>query len=55
MHHRKPIWVLCRPRRETYGKAQKGLAKDPAFQKLLAHIRANAEFAGRSITVGVDL
>jgi hypothetical protein len=40
---------------EVYGKAQEGLAKDPAFTKLLAHTATIAELTGRNITVGVDL
>lgn len=40
---------------EVYGKAQEGLAKDPAFAKLTAHIATFAELTGRNITVGVDL
>jgi hypothetical protein len=40
---------------EVYGKAQEGLAKDPAFAKLLAHTATIAELTGRSISVGVDL
>ncbi len=40
---------------EAYGKAQEGMAKDPAFAKLLEHTRTFAELTGRSIAVGVDL
>ena len=40
---------------EVYGKAQEGLAKDPAFAKLMAHMTTFAELTGRNITVGVDL
>jgi hypothetical protein len=40
---------------EVYGKAQEGLAKDPAFAKLMAHIATFAELTGRSIAVGIDL
>jgi hypothetical protein len=40
---------------EEYGKAQEGVAKDPAFAKLLAHTATIAQLMGRNITVGVDL
>jgi hypothetical protein len=40
---------------EVYGKAQEGIAKDPAFAKLLAQIPTFAQLTGRNITVGVDL
>jgi hypothetical protein len=40
---------------EVYGKAQEGLAKDPAFAKLLAHTTTIAQLMGRNITVSVDL
>jgi len=40
---------------EAYGKAQEGLAKDPAFAKLLEHTNTIAELTGRNIAVGVDL
>jgi hypothetical protein len=40
---------------EVYGKAQEGLAKDPAWAKLLAHTAEIAELTGRNIMVGVDL
>jgi len=40
---------------ETFGKAQEGLAKDPEFAKLMAHMTTFSELMGRSITVGVDL
>lgn len=40
---------------EVYGKAQEGVAKDPAFAKLLAHLPSFAQLSGRSISVGVDL
>ena len=39
----------------TFGKAQDGVAKDPAFQKLLTHVLSMAEVTGRNITVGVDI
>jgi hypothetical protein len=40
---------------EVYGKAQEGLAKDPEFAKLQAHMITCAELTGRNIAVGVDL
>jgi hypothetical protein len=40
---------------EAYGKAQEGLAKDPAWAKVLAHTATVAQITGRNITVGVDL
>lgn len=40
---------------EVFGKAQAGLAKDPAWAKLLAHTAEIAQLVGRNITVGVDL
>jgi hypothetical protein len=40
---------------EVYGKAQEGLAKDPAFAKLLANTATIAQLMGRNITVSVDL
>ena len=40
---------------ETFGKAQEGLAKDPAWAKLLSHTATIAQLTGRNITVGVDL
>jgi hypothetical protein len=40
---------------EVYGKVQEGLAKDPAFAKLMAHTSTIAELTGRNIAVGVDL
>jgi hypothetical protein len=40
---------------EVYGKAQEGLAKDPEFVKLLAHLATFAELTGRNITVSVEL
>ena len=40
---------------EVYGKAQEGLAKDPAFAKLYAHTATFAELTGRNIAVGIDL
>jgi hypothetical protein len=40
---------------EVYGKAQEGLAKDPAFAKLMAKMTSIAQLMGRNITVGVDL
>jgi hypothetical protein len=40
---------------EVYGKAQEGLAKDPAFAKLLANTATIAQLMGRNLTVSVDL
>jgi hypothetical protein len=40
---------------EVYGKAQAGLAKDPAFAKILAHMGTIAVLTGRNITVGYEL
>jgi hypothetical protein len=40
---------------EVYGKAQEGLAKDPAFAKLMSKMTSIAQLMGRNITVGVDL
>jgi hypothetical protein len=40
---------------EVYGKAQEGVAKDPAFKKLMAHTATIAQLMGRNISVGVDL
>ena len=40
---------------EVYGKAQEGLAKDPAFAKLLANTATISQLMGRNIAVGVDL
>jgi hypothetical protein len=40
---------------EVYGKAQEGLAKDPAYAKLLANTASIAQLMGRNISVGVDL
>jgi hypothetical protein len=40
---------------EVYGKAQEGLAKDPAFAKLMAKMTSIGQLMGRNITVGVDL
>jgi uncharacterized protein (DUF1330 family) len=40
---------------EVYGKAQEGLAKDPAYAKLLASTLGVAQLMGRNITVGVEL
>jgi hypothetical protein len=39
----------------VYGKAMEGLAKDPAFQKLLAEMNSFSELTARNITVGIDL
>ncbi len=40
---------------DVYGKVQEGLAKDPAFAKLMANTTGVAELKGRNIAVGVDL
>jgi hypothetical protein len=40
---------------EAYGKAQEGVAKDPAFAKLMTHTATIAQLTSRNITVGVDL
>jgi len=40
---------------DVYGKVQEGLAKDPAFAKLMANTAGIAELKGRNIAVGVDL
>jgi len=40
---------------EVYGKAQEGLAKDPAFAKLMANTATIAQLMGRNITVSIDL
>lgn len=40
---------------EVYGKVQDGMAKDPAFVKLMANIPTIAQLTGRNISVGVDL
>lgn len=40
---------------EVYGKAQEGVAKDPGFATLMAHIPTIAQLMGRNISVGVDL
>ena len=40
---------------EVFGKVQEGLAKDPAFAKLMANMKGFAELQSRNITVGVDL
>ena len=36
-------------------QAAGGVAKDPAYAKLLAHTATIAQLMGRNITVGVDL
>ena len=43
------------PNWEAYGRAQEGMAKDPAWAKLLADTAKIAQMMGRNITVGVDL
>jgi hypothetical protein len=40
---------------EVYGKAQEGLAKDPAYAKLMTNTTSIAQLMGRNITVGIDL
>ena len=40
---------------EVYGKAQEGMAKDPAWAKLLADTAKVAQLMGRNITVIVEL
>jgi hypothetical protein len=40
---------------DVYGKAQEGLANDPEFVKLMAHMTTFSELTGRNITVSVDL
>ena len=40
---------------EVYGKAQEGLAKDPAYAKLMTNTASIAQLMGRNITVGIDL
>jgi hypothetical protein len=39
----------------VFGKAQEGLAKDPAWAKMLALAATVSELTGRNITVSVDL
>jgi hypothetical protein len=39
----------------AYGEAQEGLAKDPEWTKLTAHMSRFAEIMTRSISVGVDI
>ena len=40
---------------DVYGKAQEGLSKDPAFEKLMANTANIAQLMGRNLTVSVDL
>ena len=40
---------------EAYGKAQEGLAKDPAYAKLMANTASIAQLTGRNVAVSVDL
>ena len=40
---------------EAFGKAQEGLAKDPAWAKLIANTAGIAQLMGRNITVSVEL
>jgi hypothetical protein len=39
---------------EVYGKAQDGLAKDPEYAKLMAHMASFSEMTGRNITAEID-
>lgn len=39
----------------AYGEVQEGLAKDPEWTKLMAHMSSFAEIMTRSISVGVDI
>lgn len=39
----------------VYGKAMQELAKDPAFQKLLAEMNSFSELTARNITLSIDL
>jgi len=39
----------------AYGKAQDGLAKDAAYQKVMAQAQNVAQLMGRNIVVGIDL
>src|SRR5713226_8375466 len=40
---------------EAYGKAQEGMAKDPAWAKLLTHTATIAQLMGRNLTVSVEI
>ncbi|MGO8799210.1 MAG: hypothetical protein ACLQE9_09580 [Roseiarcus sp.] len=40
---------------EAYGKAQEGIAKDPEFARLMAHMATFSELTGRNLAVGIDL
>ena len=40
---------------EAYGKAQDGMAKDPAWAKVLAATAKVGQFMGSNLTVSVDL
>ena len=54
----KPRSPRCRGALRQLGslwQAQEGVAKDPAFAKLLAHTATIAQLMGRNISVGVDL
>jgi len=55
----KPRSPRCRGALRQLGSlwqgAQEGVAKDPAFAKLLAHTATIAQLMGRNISVGVDL
>jgi uncharacterized protein (DUF1330 family) len=47
--------VVRYPNWEAHGKAQEGMAKDPAWAKLLANTAKDGQVMGRNITVGIDL
>ena len=47
--------VVRYPSWEAHGKAQEGMAKDPAWAKLLANAAKISQVMGRNITVGIDL
>jgi hypothetical protein len=54
----KPRSPRCRGALRQLGslwQAQEGVAKDPAFAKLLAHTATIAQLMGRNISVGVDV
>ena len=38
-----------------FGKAQEGIAKDPDFAKMFAHLQSVAELTSRNVVVGYDL
>ena len=47
--------VVRYPNWEAHGKAQEGMANDPACAKLLANTAKISQVMGRNITVGIDL